>query len=321
MERLNKILSIVILVVSLALLVFGFWMAYLNKDKITQKFQEVFNKNFTEIVKNATVSSNPGTLFGPKGSTRAATLDPVKVISITNDYRRQNGLTDLTLNSLLTTAANTKSKDMIDNQYFEHISPSGVTPSQLVTVSGYQFRSTGENLAMGDFTNEKELVDAWMASPGHRANILNKDYTEIGVDASLGNFEARETWFSVQEFGRPAPDCILPNKDLLAQINTLKTQYETLAKQRDQAYTDSQTLAQQANEKIKEGNRIYKETSSTSEAQPYWDDGGKLRGESNTKFNEVKTIETQLNTLFTEINDKTKQYNALVNTYNTCIKE
>lgn len=310
-----------IVAVALALLSFAFWVGYLNKDRISRSFQKVFNQNFTEVVKNAGESSNPGTLLGPKSSQRAGTLNPAVILTITNDYRRQEGLVDLTANTLLAQAANTKAKDMIDNQYFEHTSPTGVTPSQLVTASGYQFRSTGENLAMGDFTDEKDLVDAWMASPGHRANILNKDYTEIGVSADLGNFESRTTWFSVQEFGRPAPNCNLPNKDLLAQVNTQKTQYEALVKQRDQAYTDSQTLANQANEKIKEGNRIYADTSSTSQAQPLWDEGAKLRTESNAKFEEVKTIETQLNTMFTEINDKTKQYNVLVNTYNTCIKQ
>ena len=125
--------------------------------------------------------NTPSGLTGPENQAKAATLSPDKIIEWTNYYREQEKIAPLTKNDLLTTAANTKTNDMFQKQYFEHISPDGTTPAQLVLQTGYNYKATGENLALGDFTDEKDLVDAWMASPGHRANIMNADYVEIGV--------------------------------------------------------------------------------------------------------------------------------------------
>jgi len=174
-----------------------------------------------KLIKSTKNSGFPGKLIGPIKSTRASQLNPQKIIYWTNYYRSQNNLAQLTSNTLLTKAAQEKVNDMFSKQYFEHVSPSGVSPSDLVTSVGYAYKVSGENLALGDFLDEKDLVDAWMNSPGHRANILNKDYSEIGVATGLGKFEDRtSTWLAVQEFGKPLPNCSKPNKSEIDDINS-----------------------------------------------------------------------------------------------------
>lgn len=192
---------------------------------------------------NSSQNGLPGKLLGPITSSKAKTLDPVIVIKWTNQYRADNGLAALTENDLLVQAAQAKTDDMFQKQYFEHISPAGTSPSQMVAAAGYKYKVTGENLALGDFKNEKELVDAWMASPGHRENILNKDYTEIGIATGLNTYQDRgKTWLAVQEFGRPLANCTKPDTNLLADINNKKSEYENLKITSEADVAQAQTL-------------------------------------------------------------------------------
>lgn len=263
----------------------------------------------------------PGKLFGPISPTRAKNLDPDKIIYWTNKYRADNYLPALTKNTNLTTAATAKVDDMFAKQYFEHVSPSGVAPADLVKQSGYNYKTTGENLALGDFKDEKDLVDAWMNSPGHRANILNIDYTEIGVASKLDNFEDRRpTWLSVQEFGKPLPNCPAPDPNTLNDINSKKAEYDSLISQINTLNNEAASLNEQANSKIQQGNDIYAETSDAAQAQPYWDEGNSLRAASQAKSNEANQKIEQSNTLSAEIKSESDTYNAQANTYNECIK-
>jgi len=148
-------------------------------------------------------------------------LDIDAIITATNKARQQNGLPPLVKNEKLNASAKNKVNDMIDHQYFEHTSPSGKSVSDLGTAVGYSYIVMGENLALGDFSNADELLKAWMASPGHRANILNTNYEDIGVDAAYGVYQGREQVFAVQHFGTPKVVCPLIDDGLLDQINTL----------------------------------------------------------------------------------------------------
>jgi len=262
----------------------------------------------------------PGKLLGPITSQKAINLDPAIVLKWTNQYRADNDLPALKVNDFLTLAAQKKTDDMFKNQYFEHISPSGVTPAQLVASVGYNYKMTGENLALGDFKTEKELVDAWMASPGHRANILNKDYTEIGIATGLNTFEDRgKTWIAVQEFGKPLGDCTKADSATLSDINSKKAEYDSLNTQITALSADASNLNSQANEKIQKGNEIYTNTSDKAQAQPYWDEGTALRTQSQAKLAEAKTLQTQAEALQKEIQQESDTYNTQVNAYNACI--
>ena len=267
------------------------------------------------------VANTPGGLFGPQESGKAKTLSPDKVVEWTNYYRAQEKLPALTKNELLVQAAGTKVDDMFNKQYFEHISPDGVSPADLVLNAGYNYKETGENLALGDFKDEKDLVDAWMASPGHRANIMNADYVEIGVATGLNDYQGRNTWLAVQEFGKLAPNCTNPSRSLSATIDQKKAAYQDLADQMDALAKDAQSLADQANQQITQGNTIYASTHSKSKAQPYWDEGQNLKTQSSQKFSEAQAIDNELKDKYTEIDGLVAQYNSQVSSYNKCIKQ
>ena len=103
-----------------------------------------------------------------------------EVVSLVNDIRAKNGLKELAYNWELSRVARYKSQDMHDNRYFAHNSPTYGTPFQMIKNFGITFRSAGENIAKGQ-TSPQAVVNAWMSSSGHRANILNSSYTQIGI--------------------------------------------------------------------------------------------------------------------------------------------
>jgi len=140
-----------------------------------------------------------------------------------------NGLAVMTENARLSRAAETKANDMFLNQYFEHVSPAGVDPGTLVASSGYEYIITGENLILGNFKDEADMVEAWMNSPGHRANILNTAYSEIGVAVIKGDYKGEQVWIAVQEFGLPLSSCQKPNESQKAKIENDKIILDQLA--------------------------------------------------------------------------------------------
>lgn len=103
-----------------------------------------------------------------------------EVIRLVNEIRAENGLKTLSANWELSRVARYKSEDMVRNRYFSHTSPTYGTPFQMIRAFGLSYRSAGENIAYGQRT-PAAAVEAWMNSSGHRANILNASYTQIGV--------------------------------------------------------------------------------------------------------------------------------------------
>lgn len=103
-----------------------------------------------------------------------------EAIRLVNEVRVQNGLKPLAYDWELSRVARYKSQDMKDNRYFAHTSPVYGTPGEMVRSFGISYRSVGENIARG-YRTPQAVVDGWMNSPGHRANILNAKYTKIGV--------------------------------------------------------------------------------------------------------------------------------------------
>ena len=140
------------------------------------------------------------------------------VIRLTNIRRRENGLAPLMLNAELVQAAAAKVQDMFNSQYFAHRSPQGLDAGAFAENNGYEYIMIGENLALGNFRSDAELVQGWMDSPGHRAYILNSRYQEIGVAVARGTFEDSTTWLAVQIFGRPLADCPRPNESIRSEI-------------------------------------------------------------------------------------------------------
>ena len=103
-----------------------------------------------------------------------------EVIRLTNVKRTQNGLRNLSANWELNRVAQYKAQDMRNKNYFSHTSPTYGSPFDMIRAFGISYRSAGENIAKGQ-TTPAQVVEAWWNSAGHRANILNSSYTQIGV--------------------------------------------------------------------------------------------------------------------------------------------
>lgn len=147
----------------------------------------------SEIIAANPQISNPNLIYPgqtltiplPDASVRAFEQE---VIRLVNEQRVLNGLNPLTENWELSRVARYKSRDMADNRYFSHTSPIYGTPFQMIRNFGISFRRAGENIAYGQRTPQT-VVNAWMNSSGHRANILNAGYTQIGVGyVAEGNY-------------------------------------------------------------------------------------------------------------------------------------
>lgn len=111
-----------------------------------------------------------------------------EVVRLVNEVRAKNGLKPLVENWELSRVARYKSQDMVENRYFSHTSPTYGTPFQMIKAFGLTYRTAGENIAYGQKTPQA-VVNAWMNSSGHRANILNPSYTQIGVGyVANGNY-------------------------------------------------------------------------------------------------------------------------------------
>ncbi|WP_028391441.1 CAP domain-containing protein [Bacillus cihuensis] len=111
-----------------------------------------------------------------------------EVVELTNAERAKNGLKALTIDTELSKVARAKSQDMKDRNYFDHTSPTYGSPFDMMKQFGISYSSAGENIAKGQ-TTPQQVVQAWMNSEGHRANILNASYTHIGVGyVQAGNY-------------------------------------------------------------------------------------------------------------------------------------
>lgn len=143
-------------------------------------------------------SSGGGTTStgGTSGGT-ATTSDADRILELVNNERGSRGLTALTRNALLDTAADAHADDMAANSFFSHTGSDGNSVSNRATAAGYVWSSIGENIGQADVT-PAAMMNLWMNSDGHRANILNPDYTELGVGI---NGSGVTLW--VQVFGRP----------------------------------------------------------------------------------------------------------------------
>lgn len=139
---------------------------------------------------------------GPIVNVEASAITSSTVISLANQARSEAGLGTLTANSQLASAAQAKANDMLAKQYFSHNTPSGDTPWTFIKASGYSYVTAGENLAI-DFTEAESVQTAWMNSPGHRANIMNKTFQEIGIGIAKGMYNGHQTTIVVQMFGTP----------------------------------------------------------------------------------------------------------------------
>lgn len=184
-----------------------------------------YNVLFNEVLKMNKHFSNPHMIHPkdevelPDGSTGTSTTDPATgdsagtgsegrqaemtqaeaILKLVNQERSKAGVPALTLSDQLTNIAYIKAKDMADKNYFSHQSPTYGSPFDMLKKFGVSYTAAGENIAAGQKTAE-EVMNSWMNSSGHKANILNKNYTQLGVGFYRGGQYGTE-W--VQLFTRP----------------------------------------------------------------------------------------------------------------------
>lgn len=217
-------------------------------------------------------------------------LNAENIIAITNKYRQDNGIiTPLSMENKLNLSAQVKLEDMFENQYFEHNSPDGVGVSDLGDQSGYDYLLIGENLAMGNFKNDLALVNAWMNSPGHRENILNKNYKEIGVAVGRGLYNGQKVWMAVQHFGTPEDICPGIDKVLLGTININQ---DKILEIRDELLIRQEIINKR---EYIEGSTLFEQIDS---------------------YNELVNL---YNNLIIETKQKTEIYNDQVKNFNSCL--
>jgi hypothetical protein len=134
-------------------------------------------------------------------TTNFAIITSTELVEMANKDRVAQGLKPLAINQQLATAAEKKATDMFNKDYFAHTSPTGITPWFWLNNVGYKYTAAGENLAK-DFTESVYVHEAWMNSPGHRANILNKNYQDVGIAVVEGVINGQKTILAVEFFGK-----------------------------------------------------------------------------------------------------------------------
>ncbi len=214
--------------------------AFFFLDKIETSFRDFFSE-FREpksIEIREIVESLARDVFAPPpirktGGSTAATLAAEKILEATNRERASAGLKPITAEKRLSDAASEKISDMIAKNYFAHVSPDGKGAGEWVKDAGYRYILIGENLAMGNFKDEEDLVAAWMASPGHRANILNPKFKEIGIAAKKGTIEGSSALIAVQIFGLPVSACPEPDETIKMSIEALDRELKSQKTQID----------------------------------------------------------------------------------------
>jgi len=125
-----------------------------------------------------------------------------KLYQLTNDERAKAGLTRLSYNDKLASAAYNKAQDMFSKNYWAHFAPNGKTPWDFILSSDYKYEYAGENLAK-NFLFSDGVVSAWINSQTHRDNILKNQYSEVGYAVVNGTLNGEQTTLVVQMFGKP----------------------------------------------------------------------------------------------------------------------
>lgn len=257
-------------------------------SKLTLRLPQVEKKVF-DLVQKAEKQIVATPALRAKQEAHESFLTQAGIIEWTNIQREKKGLPLLKENQNLNVSAKMKAEDMLKEQYFEHVSLKGEEVSDLAEIAGYQFITIGENLAFGNFENDEILVQGWMDSPGHRENILNLNYQEIGVAVLKGEFAGENTWLAVQHFALPLSVCPQPSEAISEEITANQTQLKKME------------------------NALKELQSEIKEMRPKW---GLAYNEKVEQYNELVG---QYDAFFFETQNLVDKYNNQVFLFNECV--
>ena len=237
---------------------FGDFLAHLHDHFIPHHrnnyHPHIFSHRLTSLLAILLVSVKVFALsyisLGPAIPAFSSAITPENIISLTNEARKTFGLGTLQANSALDHAAQKKANDMAAKGYFAHNSPDGRVPWDFIKAAGYEYIMAGENLAV-NFSQAESVEQAWMDSPTHKANILNKNFEEIGIGIAEGQYSGRTSVFVVQMFGVPAEQSIA--------LMTEPTQVQTTAEPKPTAPAPAKSAPLAANPEIIQANTQIKD--------------------------------------------------------------
>lgn len=260
MEKKYKILWSAIGIVAVVLFLLQQFSPFSDQIK---DFEKRVGEFFTEKLSENIIAPEP--LRGPLTS-QDSFLTRSGIVEHTNAERTAEGLPALVESQKLSASAALKAQDILDKQYFEHVSPDGTGIGDLAGAVGYEYILIGENLALGNFEDDAAIVTAWMDSPGHRENIMHKSYTQIGIGLTRGNFEGNEVWVAVQHFGKPKSDCSEPDESMLERIDDNKVKMAELEVEIEEKEEDLENTQPKRgplyNAKVREYNKLVEEYNS-----------------------------------------------------------
>lgn len=283
----NKILGVVLLLVSLFIIIYAFgdsssfYIKNLLKNAPGADFIQSINKEI----------STPGTLVAKIESSRAF-LTKDGVFTLTNIERALVGRPAFSPDSGLDRIARDRLLDMFEKGYFEHVSPEGESASSEADLIGYEYIAIGENIALGNFENDEVLVKAWMDSPGHKENIVSLKFSHLGIAVGKGVYNGRETWIGVQIFSRPLSFCGEVDSDLKTEIDFLISDIENLSRQIEEKEVELQAMRR---------------------------DRRQNRDEYNQKVEEYNALAREINTKNSYARDLINEYNSQVRKFNACL--
>jgi uncharacterized protein YkwD len=258
----------------------------------------------------------PSQISGNGALTRAG------VIEETNKQRQTylgSGY-DLKENALLDIAAASKAKDMLDNQYFEHISPiNGKDAGDFTAAADYDYIAIGENLAKGNYANDAVLVQAWMDSPGHRENILKPGYKEMGAAVLYGTFEGKKTWLAVQIFAIPQNSCPLVDQRLGKAIDSQKEILDNSAKKQEELARQIDAEKQNIEDLKSQYNLLAADRASKDILKEKLAEINAAIAAVNQKVAEYNVGVKDARAIYDQYKSQVDQYNAQVKSFNTCL--
>lgn len=203
-NKIRIMVAVVLLIVMIPAAAFAQTTKYtVVKGDSLWKIAVKFKVGLSEIISSNPQFKNPDLIYPgdivyvPQQTTFGTEVD--EVIRLVNVERQKNGLKPLTANWELSRVAQYKSKDMATKNYFSHQSPTYGSPFDMMKSFGIKYSYAGENIAYGQ-QSASQVMNAWMNSQGHRANILNSNYTQIGVGIAT-NSKGTKYW--TQHFIRP----------------------------------------------------------------------------------------------------------------------
>lgn len=172
----------------------------------------------------------PFFIYFPKSAFFAEIISS-EILELLNQQRASYGLSVLRENERLKKAAYWKAQDMLDNDYFGHKNPAGITGWRWIQKAGYEYEKAGENLAIG-FLESKEVHQAWNDSAQHQNNLLNPYFQDVGMAVLKGDFQENEVAIVVQFFGSPKSEPISREKILpVAEAKTEELELREVAEE------------------------------------------------------------------------------------------